>query len=25
VAMLLIGAWFVWQAVDLWLHAGGRS
>jgi hypothetical protein len=25
VAMLLIGAWFLWSAVDLWMHTGGRS
>lgn len=24
-AMLLIGAWFLWKAADLWLHTGGRS
>jgi cytochrome c-type biogenesis protein len=25
VAMLLIGAWFLWSAANLWMHAGGRS
>jgi thiol:disulfide interchange protein DsbD len=25
VAMLLIGGWFVWKAVDLWMHTGGRA
>ncbi len=25
VAMLVIGAWFLWSAVDLWMHAGGRA
>lgn len=25
VGMLLIGAWFLWKAVDLWRHTGGRS
>ena len=24
-AMLLIGAWFVWQAVELWRHTGGGA
>jgi thiol:disulfide interchange protein len=25
VAMLVIGVWFVWKAVDLWMHTGGRA
>jgi thiol:disulfide interchange protein DsbD len=25
VAMIVIGAWFLWSAVNLWLHAGGRA
>jgi len=25
VAMLLIGGWFLWQAIGLWMHAGGRA
>jgi thiol:disulfide interchange protein len=25
IAMLLIGAWFLWKAVDLFLHTGGRA
>ena len=25
IAMLLIGAWFVWKAVDLAMHSGGRA
>jgi cytochrome c-type biogenesis protein len=25
VAMLVIGAFFIWKAVDLWMHTGGRS
>ena len=25
VAMLMIGGWFVWKAVDLWIHTGGRA
>jgi thiol:disulfide interchange protein DsbD len=25
VAMVLIGAWFLFTAVDLWIHTGGRA
>jgi thiol:disulfide interchange protein DsbD len=25
VAMILIGGWFLWQAIDLWRHTGGRG
>jgi thiol:disulfide interchange protein DsbD len=25
IAMLVIGAWFLWTAVDLWMHTGGRA
>ena len=25
VAMILIGAWFVWMAVDLWMHTGSAA
>jgi hypothetical protein len=25
VAMLLIGAWFLFTAVELWLHTGNRA
>ena len=25
IAMVLIGAWFLWRAADLWMHTGGRA
>jgi thiol:disulfide interchange protein len=25
IAMILIGGWFLWSAIDLWRHTGGRS
>jgi len=25
IAMLVIGVWFLWKAVDLWMHMGGRA
>jgi thiol:disulfide interchange protein DsbD len=25
IAMLGIGAWFLWKAVDLWMHTKGRA
>jgi thiol:disulfide interchange protein DsbD len=24
-AMLVIGVWFLWKAVDLWTHTGGQA